>query len=144
MSDTLGSLVDKLSIAVLKIKHCDSDVKMQSLLEQRKRYCAEIDQFLGMAMLDPEGMVLTNPSNKIYSCAEYAREHASTLGGLVSELVQANIEMWHCQEVTYDQETLGRFTKQEMLDYLNRAARLNIERNQAIDRLDTFFAGLVR
>lgn len=84
MAETLGTLVDKLTIVDLKLWHCqealfkpasgDMDqadaAKMQdknvSLLEQRQRLIKEIDEWFARAMSTPEGMVLTSPQNKMY------------------------------------------------------------------------------
>ena len=141
--DTLGSLVDKLSIIELKIHHSDDAVKRESLAGQRERLLAEIDEFVSTAIANPN-MTLTNPANKVYATgADFAQEHASTLAGLVSELVTANIRMWHIQEIMYDRKALEAYSKEEMLDLLIRQARQNTERNYAIDALDAHFAGLL-
>ncbi len=81
MSDTLGSLVDKLAIVDLKLWHCQEllegdapatddrgqlESKNTSLLGQRERLIQEIDAFFDAALQakGPEGLL--NPANKIY------------------------------------------------------------------------------
>jgi hypothetical protein len=82
MAETLGALIDKLSIVDLKLWHCQeilfakenqlsSDLeqlrnKNESLLSQRKRLIDEIDQWISNAIEDPAGMVLVSPQNKMY------------------------------------------------------------------------------
>ncbi len=83
MAETLGSLIDKLSIVNLKLWHCQEALfnskddhaveEMQqlkskniSLLEQRQRLIKEIDEWFAKAFKNPKKMVLSNPANKLY------------------------------------------------------------------------------
>jgi len=83
MAETLGSLVDKLSIIDLKLWHCqellfnkskeqneEESAKLKnknvSLLGQRQRMITEIDDFFEKVIGDPESVVINNPQNKIY------------------------------------------------------------------------------
>jgi hypothetical protein len=83
MAETLGSLTDKLAIVDLKLWHCQEilykdregrseeemeklEAKNKSLLGQRRRLIAEIDEWFVRAVADPESLSLTNPQNKMY------------------------------------------------------------------------------
>lgn len=83
MAETLGSLIDKLTIVNLKLWHCQEAFfisskkepqeeiarlreKNESLLGQRQRLIQEIDEWFTIAVNKPEGVTLTNPSNKMY------------------------------------------------------------------------------
>ncbi|MFP4528472.1 MAG: hypothetical protein ACLFQX_07980 [Candidatus Kapaibacterium sp.] len=83
MAETLGSLTDKLAIVDLKLWHCQEILydnpeghsedeldklreKNESLLGQRRRLIAEIDEWFARAVTDPESLALTNPQNKMY------------------------------------------------------------------------------
>lgn len=84
MAETLGSLVDKLTIVDLKIWHCQEQLfsnkpvpltieekaklrnKNESLLGQRQRLIQEIDEWFVKAITAPDTIILTNPQNKIY------------------------------------------------------------------------------
>jgi hypothetical protein len=66
MSETLGSLIDKLSITMLKEYHC-TDERIASLREQKARLISEIDDLFSSAVQDPSSVILTNPANKIVS-----------------------------------------------------------------------------
>lgn len=81
-TETLGALVDKLSIVNLKLWHCQEllysstepppeerkrlEEKNASLLEQRARLIEIIDRWIEQATADPTDMVITNPQNKLY------------------------------------------------------------------------------
>ncbi len=82
--ETLGALIDKLSIVNLKLWHCQealhnddaaqlqSDVranleaKNNSLLGQRSKQIAELNDWIQRAISDPSEMLILNPQNKMY------------------------------------------------------------------------------
>jgi hypothetical protein len=83
VAETLGSLIDKLSIIDLKLWHCQEALykskqecppdeieqlktKNESLLRQRQRFVEEINEWFAQAMTEPEKIIFTNPSNKMY------------------------------------------------------------------------------
>lgn len=85
MAETLGSLVDKLTIVDLKLWHCQEllggegpegpsegevrqrlEAKNESLLGQRERLIRELDGFLLEAVKARSAEGLLNPANKIY------------------------------------------------------------------------------
>jgi hypothetical protein len=80
MAETLGCLIDKLSIVDLKLWHCQEALdapegeagrealgaKNDSLLVQRTRLIEEIDQFFAQAMGARDAATLVAPANKIY------------------------------------------------------------------------------
>lgn len=81
-TETLGALIDKLSIVNLKLWHCQEllysgteqppnererlEEKNASLLEQRARLIETIDRWIEQAIDDPAEMVITSPQNKLY------------------------------------------------------------------------------
>lgn len=84
MAETLGALVDKLTIVDLKLWHCQEmlaedspeslesearhrlEGKNNSLLGQRERLIREIDAFFSEALKARSADGLMNPANKIY------------------------------------------------------------------------------
>ncbi|MBL7973432.1 MAG: DUF4254 domain-containing protein [Candidatus Kapabacteria bacterium] len=94
-TETLGALIDKLSIVNLKLWHCQEllhspnateqnqgeertklEAKNTSLLGQRERLIAVIDEWVKQAVTNPEGMLLANPQNKIYGRFRTDEQHA--------------------------------------------------------------------
>lgn len=80
-SETLGALIDRLSIVNLKLWHCQEllygtseplqdrqalEEKNRSLLQQRARLIALIDQWIEQAVEDPAEIPIVSPQNKIY------------------------------------------------------------------------------
>ncbi|MCX7930015.1 MAG: DUF4254 domain-containing protein [Chlorobi bacterium] len=81
-TETLGALIDKLSIVNLKLWHCQEllygssehspdeharlEEKNASLLQQRARLIETIDRWIELAITDPTDMVITSPQNKMY------------------------------------------------------------------------------
>lgn len=82
-TETLGALIDKLSIVNLKLWHCQELLytprselnekersslteKNASLLSQRERLIAVIDGWVQRAVQEPSDMLIINPQNKIY------------------------------------------------------------------------------
>jgi hypothetical protein len=84
MAETLGSLVDKLTICDLKIWHCHEKLfgeeaapqspaelhelatKSVSLQSQRERLVDELNEWIARAVAEPQAAVLTDPKNKVY------------------------------------------------------------------------------
>lgn len=82
--ETLGALVDKLSIINLKLWHCQEalfteqaesltpevrtnlEAKNSSLLGQRAKQIAELNDWIQRAISDPSDMLILNPQNKMY------------------------------------------------------------------------------
>ena len=50
--------------------------------------------------------------------------------------------MWHVQETVYVGD-LDSMSREELLDYLKNATCLNLERNAAIDQLDSHVEGVL-
>lgn len=141
MSDTLGSLIDKLSIVCLKHYHTNSPEKKASLLSQRTLLSREMDDFIRRLKLDPTSVTITFPSNKVYQSGVVTEtQQTGSLGELAGNIVDANIRMWHLQEINYDRAELESMSKDEMLNYLTLAANANIERTKAIDVFDAELA----
>jgi hypothetical protein len=81
MAETLGSLVDKLTIVNLKLWHCEEAmaaatvtpedaqrlaIKQASLTGQRHALQLEINAWFEQLAVNPGGMTLEFPQNKIY------------------------------------------------------------------------------
>lgn len=82
--ETLGALVDKLSIINLKLWHCQEalftdqsdtlapevranlEAKNSSLLGQRAKQIDELNDWMKRAITDPTDMLILNPQNKMY------------------------------------------------------------------------------
>jgi len=80
MAETLGTLIDKLSIINLKLWHCQEILargceepqktnlinKNESLLQQRYNIIQEINEWIEKSKTEKDPSRLMSPSNKIY------------------------------------------------------------------------------
>ena len=82
--ETLGALIDKMSIINLKLWHCQEalfstenadmsaemkssmQAKNDSLLGQRASMISELNAWIAQAVHDPSSLQILNPQNKMY------------------------------------------------------------------------------
>jgi hypothetical protein len=138
MSETLGSLCDKLTIIALKQFHSDNPKRLKSLNIQEKQLQQEIDEFIVLAT---NGIIpierLTFSANKIYKQeGNDVAEVTGDIGEVFSRLSEINCLLWHEQEKVYEFEQVAPAEKNTVVKHL---ALLNLERNKCIDRIDRQF-----
>jgi hypothetical protein len=142
MAETIGSLCDKLTIVKLKQWHTQDACKLESLSKQEEQLKAEINEYIydainGKIPLDR----LTFEANKVYNAASYeVREISGNFGEVFSALAEINCKLWHEQEKVYEFEKVPVSEKDRVVKQL---AVLNLERNQCIDKLNSYFYSLV-
>ncbi|MBT3184607.1 MAG: DUF4254 domain-containing protein [Nitrospina sp.] len=146
MAETLGSLVDKLSIKNLRIWHLDealgdeeiSASKREELKakrdladSQRQDLTNEVNGFLGAAL---KGEVrIRDEKIKMYtntnvSCSDGIKE----LGEAVSELAFRNIKLWHLE----DEVRRTDLPDSTIVQTKRKIDTTNQERNDLMDRVD--------
>jgi hypothetical protein len=142
MSETLGSLCDKLATVKLKLWHSDDPVRLESLTGQEKQLQQEIDEFMVAAMSGDIPLErLTFAQNKVYKKeGNVVPEFSGTLGESFAELANTVCKLWHVQEKVYEFEAIPMNEKDGVIKEL---AIVNLERNQCIDQLDRQFRNLV-
>jgi len=142
MAETLGSLCDKLTIVKLKQYHTEDFKRLESLAEQEKQLCEEIDNYICSAA---KGEI---PHEKLvfYSYKVYKKqgneivEIKGNIGTVISELAKINCDLWHEQEKVYEFEKVHPDEKNIVV---KRLALLNIQRNQCIDEIDKKFQQMI-
>jgi hypothetical protein len=143
MAETLGSLIDKITIVKLKQWHSDDNKKLESLSHQEQELIKEIDLFVEDSI---SGNIPLNKlvfeSNKVYKKDNIKINLIDSLniGQLTSDLAETNCKLWHEQEKVYDFENISIDQKDEVI---NKIATLNLERNQYIDKIDKSFQGRI-
>jgi len=142
MAETLGSLVDKLSIVKLKQWHSTDSLRLTSLSEQEKGLQNEINAYVADAQsgkIPPTRLI--SPSNKVYKKeGNEILPIEGDIGSIFSQLAQVNCQIWHEQEKAYDFESIPVKEKDHVVRNL---ARYNLERNFCIDEINKQFATLV-
>jgi hypothetical protein len=142
MAETLGSLVDKLSIKNLRIWHLEEALEKDSGSEelkakrdladkQRQNLVQEINGFL-VAALQGE-VCIRDEKIKMYTNTNVSSSDSiKKLGEAVSELAFRNIKLWHCE----DEVRRTDLADSEIVKIKRRIDTTNQERNNLMDKVD--------
>lgn len=142
MSETLGTLCDKLTIVKLKQWHSEEQSKLVILAAQEAQLINEINEFTAAAI---GGKIpkekLTFAANKIYKKeGNVIKEIDGNIGEVFSRLSEVNCNLWHEQEKVYEFEKVAVEQKDSVIKQI---ALLNLERNQCIDQIDKKFRSFI-
>ena len=144
MAETLGSLVDKLSIKNLRIWHLDEALEQKNTSDyaelkakrdladkQRQALVNEINDFLVSAF---KGEVcIRDEKIKMYANTNVSSSDSiKKLGEAVSELAIRNIKLWHCE----DEVRRTDLADVEIVKIKRRIDTTNQERNDLMDKVD--------
>ena len=144
MAETLGSLVDKLSIKNLRIWHLDEALEQKNTSDyaelkakrdladkQRRNLVNEINDFLVSAF---KGEVcIRDEKIKLYANTNVSSSDSiKKLGEAVSELAFRNIKLWHCE----DEVRRTDLEDVEIVKIKRRIDTTNQERNDLMDKVD--------
>ena len=144
MAETLGSLVDKLSIKNLRIWHLDEALEQKNTSDyaelkakrdladkQRQNLVNEINDFLVSAL---KGEVcIRDEKIKLYANTNVSSSDSiKKLGEAVSELAFRNIKLWHCE----DEVRRTDLADVEIVKIKRRIDTTNQERNDLMDKVD--------
>ena len=142
MAETLGSLVDKLSIKNLRIWHLEEALDKDSGSEelkakrdladkQRQNLVKEINGFLVSAL---QGKVcIRDEKIKMYTNTNVSSsDSVKKLGEAVSELAFRNIKLWHCE----DEVRRTDLEDSEIVKIKRLIDTTNQERNDLMDKVD--------
>jgi len=140
--ETLGTLVDKLTIVKLKEYHTIDKWTLTELRLQSRRLSEEIDKYIDDAFIGftlTENMVI--PSTKIYNKeGNEFPEISGDIGSVISELAIVNCKVWHQQEKVYEFE---KVLPKEKDGIIKQLAILNLQRTQCIDFIDKQFQKII-
>ncbi|OGW15999.1 MAG: hypothetical protein A3K09_06370 [Nitrospinae bacterium RIFCSPLOWO2_12_FULL_47_7] len=143
MAETLGSLVDKISIKNLRLWHLDEMIeadgkdtgqlkeKRDLVARQQQDLANEIDAFLIAAY---QGKVkIRDEKVKLYQNRNVAASDGITsMGQAVSELSSRNIRLWHLE----DRVRRTDLTDAEIVACKKQIDTSNQERNDLMDKID--------
>jgi hypothetical protein len=146
MAETLGSLIDKLSIKNLRYWHLDeliqqedsSGLKTEELKakltiveNQRKDLLNEIDTFLAAALAGE--VKVCDEKVKLYRNTNVSSlENVSKLGEAVSELAMSNTRIWHLEDEVRREDLLDS----EIVKLKRKIDQNNQERCNLVDKVD--------
>lgn len=144
MAETLGSLVDKLSIKNLRIWHLDEALEQENgsnqdelkakrdlADKQRQNLVSEINGFLAAALKGE--VVIRDEKIKLYTNKNVSSSDGiEKLGEAVSELAFRNIKLWHCE----DEVRRTDLPDAEIVKIKRLIDTTNQERNDLMDKVD--------
>ena len=154
MAETLGSLIDKLSIKNLRYWHLDedsqardaSDPQKQELIDkmdlvdrQRKELLEEIDVFLNSALAGE--VRIRDEKVKLYKNLNVtSTEDVNHLGEAVSKLAMSNIKLWHLEDEVRRED----LPDTDIVKTKRKIDTNNQERNNFMDKVDEILENFVK
>ncbi len=149
MAETLGSLVDKLTIKDIREFHLcqmigakdtkfnDKELKSKVAVLRRQKECLkqEIDDYVNLAIKSK--VSFKDEKLKLYNApSDIGRiPQAKSLGEAMSGLAQKNLELWHLED-----EARRKDVKLSYIGQIKRKIDLtNQQRNDFIDKIDELF-----
>ena len=136
--DTVGSLLDKLSILEIRLEHIskDDDYDVFTQLNEQKGWIInEIAEVLYQCL--HTGRPFTFKKHKLYSGGPEGELATTNIFDLISDLDKANRTLWRLEDVRRDKS-------REDSDRLKSADSVTLHngiRNALIDEIDQYFAG---
>jgi hypothetical protein len=139
--ETLGSLVDKLTIVQLKAYHTTDVKKQKSLLNQDAQLQEEITKYMKDVLYGviPPDKLVCDP-NKVHDGTSSVSIPQGDLASTISFLAIVNGDIWHQQEKIYNFSKLPVDEKDEAI---HQIAILNLQRNDCIHQIDKLFKEMV-
>ena len=154
MAETLGSLIDKLSIKNLRYWHLDEDsqardasdpqqqeliAKMKLVDRQRKELLEEIDVFLSSALAGE--VRIRDEKVKLYKNLNVtSADDVNHLGEAVSKLAMSNIKLWHLEDEVRRED----LPDTDIVKTKRKIDTNNQERNNFMDKVDEILENFVK
>ena len=154
MAETLGSLIDKLSIKNLRYWHLDEDSqardssdpqkqelmdKMELVDRQRKELLEEIDVFLSSALAGE--VRIRDEKVKLYKNLNVTpADDVNHLGEAVSKLAMSNIKLWHLEDEVRRED----LPDTDIVKTKRKIDTNNQERNNFMDKVDEILENFVK
>ncbi len=154
MAETLGSLIDKLSIKNLRYWHLDEDSqardssdpqkqelmdKMELVDRQRKELLEEINVFLSSALAGE--VRIRDEKIKLYKNLNVtSAEDVNHLGEAVSKLAMSNIKLWHLEDEVRRED----LPDADIVKTKRKIDTNNQERNNFMDKVDEILENFVK
>lgn len=155
MAETLGSLVDKLTIKEIRQFHLEEMIekkdlkfskneiesKLNILKKQIEDYKYEIDCFV-LGALKNSNVVVRDEKLKIYNAKDIIGKigNVSKLGEAVLGVARKNLELWHLEDEAR--------RKDVDLTYIGEIKRkidvVNQHRNDFVDKIDELFEKFIK
>ena len=140
--ETLGSLMDKLSIETTRVKDMRGREVPQELIEKVENKInnlkSEINDYIGAAIRGD--VPLEEPKFKIYKNEDASGDNLITVADAMSRLIEANQTLWNLEDKRRDKKN---FTDQERLAAADSIGTWNRVRNDAMDAINSNLAAMI-
>lgn len=132
--DTIGSLVDKLSILEIRKDHTKEAEALRILNETGERLKNEINEIIAMALTGriTDEWTIKQPKLKNYAHQDNKIQESEGLAKVIQNLIQANIQLWNIEDTRRD-KSLADNVRLEAADQISV---WNKKRNDAMDNVD--------
>jgi hypothetical protein len=132
--DTIGSLIDKLSILEIRRDHTTDQDSLRVLNESAERLKGEIDETILNIV---EGKIcdewaIKQPKLKNYAHQDNQMEKSEGLAKVIQNLIDANIHLWNIEDTRRDKS----LTDGVRLEAADQISVWNKKRNDAMDNVD--------
>jgi hypothetical protein len=137
MAETLGSLVDKLSIKEIRHWHLDharKSTRAKQILRVLKKQICDLEKEINWFLLEAaNGRVrLRDEKLKMYSPYDRKKYLSSSAGDLMRALCTKNLELWHLE----DEVRRPGIDDHKIAILKHRIDVANQQRNDLIDEID--------
>lgn len=132
--DTIGSLVDKLSILEIRKDHTQDPESLRILNETGERLKNEINEIIPKALNGQisDEWAIRQPKLKNYAHQDNQIEKSESLAKAIQDLIQANIKLWNIEDTRRDKSQADpvRLAAADQISVWNK------KRNDAMDNID--------
>jgi hypothetical protein len=132
--DTIGSLVDKLSILEIRKDHTQDPESIRILNETSERLKNEINEIISKVLRGQisDEWAIRQPKLKNYAHQDNQIEKSEGLAKAIQNLIQANIQLWNIEDTRRD-KSLADHVRLAAADQISV---WNKKRNDAMDNID--------
>ncbi len=132
--DTIGSLVDKLSILEIRKDHTQDPESIRILNETGERLKNEINEIISRVLSGQicDEWTIRQPKLKNYAHQDNRIEKSEGLAKAIQNLIQSNIQLWNIED-TRRNKSLADHIRLEAAD---QVSVWNKKRNDAMDNID--------
>jgi hypothetical protein len=137
--ETLGALIDKMSIQIIRKAHAKDPGAATTLTKMVSRSIRDIDTFFRDVM---SGKVkdeydVCQPKLKNYAHQDNRVTCPDELGKATEQLIKANMTLWDLEDIRRNKS----LTPEARLKAADEVATVNKVRNDAIDTIDRIMLG---
>lgn len=132
--DTIGSLVDKLSILEIRKDHTKDSDSIRVLNESAERLKNEINEII-LKILKGEicdEWTIKQPKLKNYAHQDNNMEKSEGLAKVIQNLIVANIQLWNIEDTRRNKSLADNVR----LGAADQVSAWNKKRNDAMDNID--------